>query len=115
MKITLKNSYYKNGNATFCYTIEGTKEELAAYKTIKGDYYREDEDKKPMFWSSFKHANGTELALKHDKSDYYAKEEIVENSVKKEMNKFLALNELENRGTKLNARLLRAIMSVDSE
>lgn len=56
------NQYLKNGNPVFVYEIDGTKEELAAYKTSQGDYYRESEAKKAMYFSQRPLEAGAELS-----------------------------------------------------
>ncbi len=55
------NQYLKNGNAIFVYEIEGSKEELAAYKKSQGEYYRESDAKKPMYFSQRPIEPGAEL------------------------------------------------------
>ena len=43
MKIRQVRSYRsKNGNPTFVYAVSGNTEQLAAFKTAQGEYYRED-------------------------------------------------------------------------
>lgn len=43
-----KNS---NGIVMFRYIVSGTEEQLAAYKKAQGDYYRENEEGQPMFFT----------------------------------------------------------------
>ena len=52
------NQYVKNGNIQFVYTIESTApkaedkaKELAEYKSSRGEYYRENEAKEPLYFS----------------------------------------------------------------
>ena len=54
MKITFKQFFTtKEGLKKAIYTVEGTKEELAAYKTAQGAYYAQDtKTNKPLFFSS---------------------------------------------------------------
>lgn len=53
MKIRLERSYRsKNGNATFVYTVSGSKEDLAAYKKAQGDFYREDDNNTPLWFTT---------------------------------------------------------------
>jgi hypothetical protein len=42
----------KNGNATFVYSVEGSKEDMASFKKAQGSYYREDEDKNPLWFTT---------------------------------------------------------------
>lgn len=42
----------KNGNPTFVYGVEGSKEDLAAFKKAQGSYYREDESKLPLWFTT---------------------------------------------------------------
>ena len=51
MKIKLLRSYRsQNGNATFVYGVSGSADQLAKYKEIQGDFYREDENG-PLFFT----------------------------------------------------------------
>lgn len=51
MNAVYKDCYVsKKGTDTFIYEVQGTAEELAAYKEAKGEYYREDENGKPLFF-----------------------------------------------------------------
>jgi hypothetical protein len=43
--------YTKNGQPIFVYTLAGESTDLKDYKTSQGDYYRESEDKKPLYFS----------------------------------------------------------------
>jgi hypothetical protein len=42
----------KNGNPTFVYSVEGSKEDMASFKKAQGSYYREDEDKNPLWFTT---------------------------------------------------------------
>jgi hypothetical protein len=54
MKATYKNWYPKNGTIVLVYTVEGTNTELARYESVKGDYYRVDEESgKPLYYNVF--------------------------------------------------------------
>ena len=68
MKIKQVNEYTKNGKTQFVYAVDGTKEELAKYKTVKGEFYREHEGTgKPLFFSQDSLPNGTgTLKFKRD-------------------------------------------------
>jgi hypothetical protein len=53
MKVKCVRTYRsKNGNPTFVYSVDGTKEQLADFKKSQGDYYREDEDKTPLWFTT---------------------------------------------------------------
>lgn len=55
MKATYKNWYPKNGTMlVLVYTVTGTDTELARYESVKGDYYRVDEESgKPLYYNVF--------------------------------------------------------------
>lgn len=63
----------KNGNTTYVYHVEGTKEELAAYKASKGDFYREDTQagNKPLFFTTNVVGNSAEL-VENSKGEFVA-------------------------------------------
>lgn len=42
----------KNGNPTFVYRVDGNKDDLAAFKKAQGSYYREDDDKNPLWFTT---------------------------------------------------------------
>lgn len=53
MKIKLIRSYRsKNGNPTFVYEVSGSDSDLEAFKNAQGEYYREDEDGKPLWFTT---------------------------------------------------------------
>lgn len=53
MKIKLIRSYRsKNGNPTFVYGVSGKDADLSAFKKAQGDYYREDEDGTPLWFTT---------------------------------------------------------------
>lgn len=53
MKIKLIRSYRsKNGNPTFVYGVTGNASDLDAFKTAQGDYYREDSDGTPLWFTT---------------------------------------------------------------
>lgn len=53
MKVSLLRSYRsKNGNPTFVYTVSGSATELAAYKEAQGQFYREDDNGKPLWFTT---------------------------------------------------------------
>jgi hypothetical protein len=53
LKVTSVRTYRsKNGNPTFVYSVAGSKEDLASFKKAQGTYYREDEDGKPLWFTT---------------------------------------------------------------
>ena len=53
MKIKLIRSYRsKNGNPTFVYGVTGNDADLTAFKDAQGEYYREDEDGTPLWFTT---------------------------------------------------------------
>jgi hypothetical protein len=53
MKINLIRSYRsKNGNPTFVYSVKANGTDLAAFKTAQGDYYREDDNGTPLWFTT---------------------------------------------------------------
>lgn len=53
MKIVLQRSYRsKNGNSTFVYTVTGSADDIAAYKKAQGDFYREDDNNVPLWFTT---------------------------------------------------------------
>jgi hypothetical protein len=58
------NQYVKNGSSVFVYDLAvETPEELAKFKSSQGDYYRESESKKPLYFSQRVLEPGAELTL----------------------------------------------------
>lgn len=57
------NQYIKNNNPIFVYELSGEKADLEAYKKAQGEYYRESDAKKPMYFSQRPIENGSELSL----------------------------------------------------
>jgi len=53
MKIKLIRSYRsKNGNPTFVYGVTGSDADLEAFKKAQGEYYREDENGTPLWFTT---------------------------------------------------------------
>ncbi len=58
MKVNYQRSYKKTSTKThsvitmFVYGVSGTPEELESFKTAQGEFYREDDDQKPIWFSS---------------------------------------------------------------
>ena len=93
MKLTFNGAYVsRKGTATFRYFVQGTKEELAQYKQVQGENYREDEETKtPLFFSIKGYPENTELALRKDGTRFYAKTELLESIVENQVVKFKAM------------------------
>ena len=53
MNIKLIRSYRsKNGNPTFVYSVNANATDLAAFKNAQGEYYREDENGSPLWFTT---------------------------------------------------------------
>lgn len=53
MKISLIRSYRsKNGNPTFVYGVSGSEADLEAFKKAQGEYYREDDNGTPLWFTT---------------------------------------------------------------
>lgn len=53
MKVSLLRSYRsKNGNATFVYGLKANPSDLKAFKDAQGDYYREDDNGVPLWFTT---------------------------------------------------------------
>lgn len=53
MKVSLLRSYRsKNGNATFVYKVNANATDLESFKEAQGDYYREDTDSSPLWFTT---------------------------------------------------------------
>jgi hypothetical protein len=93
MKIQFHGAYVsKKGTATFRYTVQGTKEELANYKKVQGENYREDEaTKSPLFFAIKRYSDNTELSLTRDGKRFYAVTELLEKVVENQVIKFKAM------------------------
>lgn len=63
----------RNGSPTFVYHVSGTPEELAAYKTSKTTFYREDKDaaNAPLFFTTSACGNTAKL-VKTAKGEFVA-------------------------------------------
>ena len=53
----------KMGNTTFRYVVTGTKKELAAYAEAQGEYYREDDDGNPLFFTTRYSGDNVDLII----------------------------------------------------
>lgn len=72
LKATFLTQYRKaGGKLVFIYLLDGTVEQLAEYKKVKGEHYREhDVTKKPMFFSPRLGGKAAEIKLNADGKDY---------------------------------------------
>lgn len=53
MKISLARSYRsKNGNAVFVYSVSASEKDLKAFKKAQGDFYREDDNGTPLWFTT---------------------------------------------------------------
>jgi len=53
LQVKLQRSYRSaKGNTVFVYAVNAKAEELVAYKTASGDYYRESEDGTPLWFTT---------------------------------------------------------------
>ena len=53
MKISLLRSYRsRNGNPTFVYAVSGNTSDLTAFKNAQGEYYREDDNGSPLWFTT---------------------------------------------------------------
>lgn len=53
MKVSLLRSYRsKNGNPTFVYKVNASSADLTAFKNAQGDFYREDADGTPLWFTT---------------------------------------------------------------
>jgi len=53
MKIKLERSYRsKNGNPTFVYGVSGSASDLSAYQDAQGEFYREDDNGTPLWFTT---------------------------------------------------------------
>lgn len=53
MKISLLRSYRsRNGNPTFVYAVSGSTSDLEAFKNAQGEYYREDDNGTPLWFTT---------------------------------------------------------------
>lgn len=59
------------GNIVFRYLVKGTEAELKEYKTVKGDFFREDKvTKDPLFFTPRAGGNKEEIRKTSDGKDY---------------------------------------------
>jgi hypothetical protein len=64
MNIKAVRSYTsKQGNKVFVYAVSGTKEQLEKFKTASGEFYREDEQGNPLWFTTRSVGNAGELVI----------------------------------------------------
>lgn len=64
MQIKSIRSYTsKQGNKVFVYAVSGTKEQLEKFKTASGEFYREDEQGNPLWFTTRSVGNTGELVI----------------------------------------------------
>jgi hypothetical protein len=70
LKATYVRQYRKKegGNLVFVHTVSGDKKELAQYKKDKGEFYKEDDQKRPLFFSN--RFAGQTCELRKTEKDY---------------------------------------------
>jgi hypothetical protein len=77
MKITLQGTYRRknDGKIMYRYTVSGSESELALYKVIQGNNFREDEESGKMlyFTSDPMVGNVAELAFNRENTNVYVK------------------------------------------
>lgn len=59
----LRNYRNKKGHLVFVYSVTGPAAELERYKTAQGEFYREDEDGAPVYFSSKYVGESTKLII----------------------------------------------------
>jgi len=76
MKITFKRQYRKDAEGekassiVFVYGITGTPEQIADYKAVKGDKFREDKDtKEPLFFGNRLAPSGSTIVRTEKEKD----------------------------------------------
>lgn len=68
----------KSGKTMFRYIVSGTPEELAEYKKIKGEFYREDEAlKQPLFFSTVNVGKEIDLRKTKDEKDFVVNDDEI--------------------------------------
>lgn len=73
MKAQFQSSYRnKLGTLVFAYIVIGSVVQLAAYKEAKGENYREDENGKPLWFTTRFAGNNVELGISTKTGNVYA-------------------------------------------
>lgn len=116
MKISSKvNQYVKNGNSIFVYELDCNDVELTEYKTAQSSYYKESDNKKPLYFSQRICNNGDMLMLTSSGryqvlQDLEAKAISIDSAKNQNLGKFLALAEFTGLSkAQLAERLLERI------
>ena len=63
-----------NRSGSNAYTLSGTPEEIKAYKTAKGTFYRQTDDGKPLYFTSRPLSSETEYTM--DKAGYLSANDV---------------------------------------
>jgi hypothetical protein len=61
----------KNGNATFRYVVSGKPDAIAAFESVQGDYYRENEDGKALWFTTRYAGDDATLIVNEDTGKVY--------------------------------------------
>lgn len=82
LKAKYKSQYRKKGDGklVFVYTVTGDKKDLDQYKKDKGAFYKETDDKQPLFFTSRFAGQNVELRRTEEK-DYVADTTIIDQIV----------------------------------
>ena len=93
MKINFQEGYIsKKGTPTFRYTVHGTADELAEYKTVQGVNYREDTVLNEVYFFGIRHyPDNTLLKLRRDGKRFFAVTELLESVVENKVNNYKAM------------------------
>lgn len=62
-KLTVIRLENTTRSGTYVYAVKGDAESLKAYKAAKGAYYRENDDKEPLYFTRGVIAAGTEMEI----------------------------------------------------
>jgi hypothetical protein len=93
MNIKFQEGYIsKKGTPTFRYTVHGTAKELAEYKTVQGDNYRENAELKEIYFFGIRrYVDNTPLQLRKDGKKFFAVTELLESVVENKVNNYKAM------------------------
>lgn len=105
MKATYLRQYVKaeTGNTVYVYTVDGTPDELAQFKSVQGSNYTEDRDTGSVLWFTTKFAmNKCTLMFNQDRTKVFA-----------DMSEIDRLTNLANQtGGVVGAELAKAVASM---
>lgn len=89
LKIKAKNNQYAKqgtGRAVFNYTIDGTAEELEAYKKAQGSNYKENENGEALFFSTRPLSTGEEIVPNRAGTNYGVRRDLEVVAIEREIN-----------------------------